>query len=176
MKFHTNLDQLVASPQGILVYTDLWNLEAIPLSTLDFQVHTSMPSLSGSSSKTSTLLSIDLTSCSARDLSSFFKRCAQLTVQYPSCEGRHTQFGGTLQDGRHIPLKWFWIRPHYNNPLTIGHDTAFDTTLITRSHGQTSFTIPLGTFFRARWSRCKSTREKQFKQAYKTLANLILKS
>lgn len=171
---HTNLQELKHSLNGVLIYTDMWDKEAFKISKLQYNLYIRDPKQSWKSPNPIVLLEIDLDVCTKMDLSIFFKKCADLVVKYPdNNELKHTQFAAILENGEEAPIKWFWINTDPNKP-TIGHDIAFDTTLICKWRGDVSIPIHLGSFRRKRWGRCKHTRVKQTKQAYKTIANLVL--
>ena len=172
---HTNLHELKHSANGILGYTDLWGKEAHQIEKLRYVLCVQDAKERDKTGETSTLLEIDLTTCSKLELYVFFKKCGDLVVKYhPRSETRHTQFSCVLADGEETLIKWFWISVDLSK-TTIGHDIAFDTTLVTIWRGKVNIPICLGQFRRKRWHRCKSAMEKQTKQAYKTIANLILK-
>ena len=171
---HTNLQDLKRSSNGILIYTDMWDDEALKISKLHYNLYIRDSKQPWKGSKPSVLLEIDLCNCTKMELSVFFKKCADLVVKYRGhSEARHTQFSAVLDNGMIAPIKWFWIITDPQKPI-IGHDIAFDTTLIHKWKGNASIPIHLGTFKRKRRKRCKYVKEKQTRQAYKTLSNLVL--
>ena len=120
----------------------------------------------------------------------FFMRVANHCIQNRiEVENIHHQFRAVLLES--IPngadvveeffIKWFWVEV-LDKHLMIGHDVAFNTVLVKKRKyydQATKFagheTLPLGGFFRKRWSRAKYAQAKQQKQAYKTMGNLIAK-
>ncbi len=162
---HTNIHELKHSDNGVLVYTDKWGDMAYKATTLQFLKYVGP-------GKT-VLLDIDLVTCTKFELALFFKKCSDL-IFIDEKNQTHTQFGAILEDGEEQPMKWFWISV-LGKSFTICHDIAFDTTVISKRL-ETGGLIPiyLGSFFRKRWDRCEQTKSKQAKQAYKTIANLIM--
>lgn len=176
---HTNLHELKHSSNGILGYTDLWGEKAHQIEKLRYVIYAWNPKRTYDMGKPGILLEIDLFTCSKLELHTFFKKCSDLVVRYRARHHRkkiitHTQFACVLSNGEVTPIKWFWINVDPSKP-TIGHDIAFDTTLVTKWRDEINIPICLGRFRRKRLERCKHAMEKQTKQAYKTIANLILR-
>ena len=174
MKPPYNPDNLKHSSNGILAFTDIWQDRAFKINKLQYSLYTRRGLDSWSDKEGTTLVEIDLCNCTKMELSVFFRKCADLVVKYRGHnETRHTQFSAVLDNGDQTPIKWFWINTDPQKPI-IGHDIAFDTTRLCKFKNDVPIPIHLGGFFRKRWERCKYAKEKQTRQAYKTLSNLVL--
>lgn len=171
---HNNLQDLQLSGNGILLYTDLWEKTAHQIVKLYFTRYlTRRTALTHKEKLVEDLIEIDVMKCSKLELSVFFKKCADFVVKDRADEEEHMQFRCVLADGEETPIKWFWIKTDHQK-ATLGHDIAFDTTILTKWYpGGTDLDIHLGHFRRKRWERCKQLQQKQARQAYKTIANFV---
>lgn len=170
---HSNLETLSLSENGILVYTDFWNLTAYKIKTLEYVLYSYTEK---AEQKEFVLNSIDVTNCSKQELAEFFRSCGKLSIEFGnSLQDKHVQFSCITEEGERSPIKWFWIKVDHQRTV-LGHDVAFDTVLLRKYvNKRSSYTIPLGAFFRKRLHTFKRVKEKQAKQAYKTIANFVFK-
>lgn len=172
--------------QKIKVWTDNWTSEKIEVKELQWCKVERVRY----NDKSTVVFSLDVLNCSLQEAKEFFMRVANHCIQNRiEVENIHHQFRAVLLES--IPngpdiveeffVKWFWVEV-LDKHLMIGHDIAFNTVLVKKRKfydQSTKFvdheTLPLGGFFRKRWSRAKHAQAKQQKQAYKTMGNLIAK-
>lgn len=172
--------------QVIKAWTDNWGPEKIEVKELIWcQVKRE-----GYKNAEEVVFRLDLFTCTKHQAQAFFKRVSQHCLDTRNTpEEIHYQFKAVLKEAikngaelvTEFFVKWFWLEV-LDTKIMLSHDVAFNTVLVKKRRFYTENnkfeshqTLPLGTFFRKRWSKAKHTHAKQQKQAYKCMGNLLLK-